>query len=67
MILNRWQSVMAISVLVMLLLCLAVWAGVRGCDVPSDDDDSAEAWREEIREVEAEFDNMDARPDPGVL
>jgi hypothetical protein len=83
MILTRWQATLSVILVTMMLLCLAVWAGVRGCDPPvaddddcaagdddsatDDDDCAAAAIAAELRELDAEFSDPDETYQPGVL
>lgn len=64
---ERWKVILATVGLTMLVVILLVYGGAGNCDPPADDDDSAEAIRAEMDEIDAEFDNADARPNPGVL
>jgi hypothetical protein len=66
MILTRWQATLSVVLVAMLLLCLAVWAGVRGCDPPTDDDDDS-ADDDVFEELDAEFSDPDETYSPGVL
>lgn len=64
---NRWQTILAIVLLVMGSLCLMVYAAIKSTPDPVDDDDSAAAIRSEMDELDEIFGDEDARPNPGVL
>lgn len=67
MTMNRWQSALAVAVVVMMFLCLAVWAGVRGCDEPVVDDDDSATDDDVFDELDQEFSGEDEAYQPGVL